>query len=109
MVPSELFDSVAENLLQNAIAKAQQHANTKITVTFDTDRGGCLTICDSGDAMPTQVANKLFSVPVPSRTGLGIGLYQAARQAEQAGYSLALVSNESGNVSFELRKTAITG
>ena len=54
--------------------------------------------------MPKLVATRLFSVPVPSRTGLGIGLYQAAQQAAQAGYSLTLVSNEAGNVCFELRK-----
>ncbi|MDB5812677.1 MAG: ATP-binding region, ATPase-like protein [Betaproteobacteria bacterium] len=106
VVPSELFDSVTENLLQNAIAKAQQDANTKITVTFDAAHGGCLTIRDSGAAVAKQVAAKLFSVPVPSRSGLGIGLYQAARQAEQAGYSLTLVNNEAGNVCFELRKIA---
>jgi len=103
-VPGELFDSVAENLLQNAISKAQLHADTRIEVTFDAESGGRLKIWDSGEAIPTQVAARLFSVPVPSRSGLGIGLYQAARQAEQAGYSLTLVSNNPGNVCFELRK-----
>ena len=104
MVPGELFDSVAENLLQNAIAKAQQHAGMRIDVTFDPSLGGRLVICDSGEAISQLVATRLFSVPVPSRNGLGIGLYQAARQAEQAGYSLLLVSNEPGKVGFELRK-----
>jgi signal transduction histidine kinase len=104
-VPGELFDSVAENLLQNAIAKAQEHAGTRIRVTFDIVAGdGRLQICDNGDAVSKAVATKLFSVPVPSKTGLGIGLYQAARQAEQAGYSLTLTNNETGNVRFELRK-----
>ncbi len=104
-VPGELFDSVAENLLQNAIAKAQEHAGTRIDVAFDAASGGCLTIRDSGEAIPKPVATRLFSVPVPSRNGLGIGLYQAARQAEQAGYTLRLVSNDAGNVCFELSKT----
>jgi hypothetical protein len=31
-------------------------------------------------------------------------LYQAARQAEQAGYRLKLVDNVAGKVTFELRK-----
>ncbi len=107
-VPGELFDSVAENLLQNAIAKAQEHAGIQITVTFDAKCfGGRLRICDSGEAVPKAVATKLFSVPVPSRTGLGIGLYQAARQAEQAGYTLTLMNNDNGNVCFELRKPAV--
>ena len=65
-----------------------------------------MTIRDTGDAVPKAVATRLFSVPVPSRNGLGIGLYQAAKQAEQAGYTLQLVSNVAGNVCFELRKTA---
>ena len=103
-VPGELFDSVAENLLQNAIAKAQQHT-IRIEVAFDAASGGRLTISDSGEAISKIVATRLFSVPVPSRSGLGIGLYQAARQAEQAGYALALVSNEAGNVCFELART----
>ena len=103
-LPGELFDSVAENLLQNAIAKAQQQENLQIAVSFEPASGGRLTIRDSGDAMPNTVATRLFSVPVPSHTGLGIGLYQAAKQAQQAGYSLKLISNVAGNVCFELRK-----
>ncbi|MEO8441215.1 MAG: ATP-binding protein [Betaproteobacteria bacterium] len=106
-VPGELFDSVAENLLQNAIAKVQEHAGIRIDVAFDAASGGRLTIRDSGDAIPKLVATRLFSVPVPSRNGLGIGLYQAARQAEQAGYALALVSNEPGDVCFELGRTGV--
>jgi signal transduction histidine kinase len=102
-LPAELFDSVAENLLQNAIAKAQQHAGVHIAVTFDAAGGG-LTISDTGAAIPKTVATRLFHVPVPSSSGLGIGLYQAAKQAGQAGYSLKLVSNVAGNVCFELRK-----
>ncbi len=104
-LPGELFDSVAENLLQNAIAKAQQQANLRIAVKFEPAAGGRLTICDSGDSVPKSVAARLFSAPVSSHTGLGIGLYQAAKQAEQAGYSLKLISDIEGNVCFELRKT----
>ena len=104
-LPGELFDSVAENLLQNAIAKAQHQAEMRIDVTFEPAAGGRLTIRDSGDVVPKAVATRLFSVPVPSRNGLGIGLYQAAKQAEQAGYTLQLVSNVAGNVCFELRRT----
>jgi hypothetical protein len=43
---------------------------------------------------------------VPSGGGLGIGLYQAARQAEAAGFSLALESNRDGEVCFVLRPQA---
>jgi C4-dicarboxylate-specific signal transduction histidine kinase len=101
-----LFDSVAENLLQNAISKARQHAGVQIEVRFETAADGALAIRDNGEAIPKAIATRLFSVPVPSRNGLGIGLYQAAKQAEQSGYSLKLVSNVQGNVCFELRKAA---
>ncbi len=103
-VPGELFNSVAENLLQNAIAKAQQHAEVRISVLFQPASSGRLTICDTGRAMPKAVASRLFSAPVPSQSGLGIGLYQAAQQAEQLGYKLTLVNNSDGRVCFELRK-----
>ena len=76
----------------------------RIKVEFNPAGGGRLTIHDEGDSVPKAVAARLFAAPVPSRNGLGIGLYQAAKQAEQAGYSLELVSNSPGNVCFELRK-----
>ncbi|MBI4191563.1 MAG: HAMP domain-containing histidine kinase [Betaproteobacteria bacterium] len=108
-LPQELFDSVAENLLQNAIAKSQQHAGMRISVTVRPAAGGRLTICDSGKAMPKAVAARLFSAPVPSQNGLGIGLYQAAKQAQQSGYKLELVSNSDGRVCFELARTSGLG
>jgi len=101
-LPGELFDSVAENLLQNALAKAQQHPGLRISVSFQPDAGGRFTICDTGRAVPRGVATRLFATPVPSQTGLGIGLYQAAKQAEQLGYQLTLASNTDGRVCFKL-------
>ena len=50
------------------------------------------------------MAARLFAAPVPSQSGLGIGLYQAAKLAEQIGYKLALVSNIDGKVCFELAR-----
>ncbi len=46
------------------------------------------------------------SSPVPSSTGLGIGLYQAARHAERGGYALTLAENRDGEVCFVLRRAA---
>jgi sensor histidine kinase regulating citrate/malate metabolism len=100
-----LFDSVAENLLQNAIAKAQTQS-AKINVTFELASGAGLTVSDTGEAIPKSMATRLFAAPVPSQNGLGIGLYQASKHAEQVGYSLRLANNTPGNVCFELRKTA---
>ena len=103
-LPGELFDSVAENLLQNALAKAQQHPGLRISVSFRPDAGGRLTICDTGKAVAQAVATRLFTAPVPSQNGLGIGLYQAAKQAEQLGYRLTLANNTDGRVCFELAR-----
>jgi len=103
-VPAELFDSVAENLLQNALVKARQHAGMRINVSFHAGNGGCFTVCDTGPALPQSLAADLFVAPLPSQNGLGIGLYQAAKQAEQLGYVLTLLKNEDGAVCFELGK-----
>jgi hypothetical protein len=43
---------------------------------------------------------------VHSESGLGIGLYQAARQAAAAGYALRLEANRDGEVCFALRPAA---
>ena len=103
-LPGELFDSVAENLLQNALAKTRQHPGLHISVSFQPDAGGRLTICDTGKAISQAVATRLFATPVPSQNGLGIGLYQAAKQAEQLGYQLTLANNSDGRVCFELAR-----
>lgn len=103
VVPAELFDSVADNLLQNAIKKRGMEQGVTIRAHFAPAQGGALRVLDSGSAMPTEVAAKLFDAPVASHTGLGIGLYQAARQAEQLGYRLRVAQNAAGQVGFELR------
>jgi signal transduction histidine kinase len=107
MIPGELFDSVAENLLQNAIAKAQQQPGMRISVSFESVPGGRMTVCDTGSPVAAPVAARLFLAPVASQNGLGIGLYQAARQAEQFGYRLALAGNSDGKVCFELAKRGV--
>lgn len=103
MLPGELFDSVADNLLQNAIKKRGAELGIQIAVTFSPEGEGSLRVCDSGSCMSTTTAAKLFDAPVSSQSGLGIGLYQAARQAEQLGYRLRLANNEMGQVCFELK------
>jgi hypothetical protein len=56
--------------------------------------------------VPDAIESQLLRGPVPSERGLGIGLYQAARQAEAAGYSLSLETNRDGEVSFTLHGPA---
>lgn len=104
-IPAELFDTVADNLIENALGKASEGA-LKVRVAFSAADGGALTVCDNGGAIPQGLAGQLFEAPVPSRSGLGVGLYQCARQAAQLGYRLALATNEPGQVCFELRRAA---
>jgi signal transduction histidine kinase len=102
-VPRTLFGSVADNLLQNALAKRRQDGMLRVRVALECGADRIeLTVCDSGHAVPPEIAPKLLQAPVDSRAGLGIGLYQAARQAEAAGFELALLSNRDGEVCFAL-------
>jgi len=69
--------------------------------------------CESGDvliqdaAVPEDIAAGLLRAPVSSSGGLGIGLYQAARQASASGYRLALEENRDGDVCFLLAGPAL--
>jgi len=101
-VPGELFDSVADNLIQNALNKSRGGNAGRVEVSFSCAQAPLLGVTDAGTPVPPAVARNLFDAPVPSRTGLGIGLYQAARQAAKHGYKLALAVNEPGQVRFEL-------
>jgi signal transduction histidine kinase len=101
-VPRPLFDSVADNLIGNALLKRQSEPEMRVRVTLECGERLALRVCDSGSAVPPEVEARLLRAPVSSRGGLGIGLYQAARQAEAAGYALALESNRDGEVCFSL-------
>jgi len=101
-VPKALFDSVADNLLQNAIAKRVSGSEVRIRASLECREGPELRVHDSGHAVPGEVSGSLLLAPVPSRVGLGIGLYQAARHAEKSGYALKLEENRDGAVRFAL-------
>jgi len=102
-LPRSLFDSVADNLIRNALAKRAQDGPTSVKVSLDCRGANALRVQDTGSAVPAEVAKDLLRGPVASRGGgLGIGLYQAARQAETLGYVLALESNRDGDVCFNL-------
>ena len=106
-VPKALFDSVADNLLQNAIAKRAGGDEVDIRVTILKGRDAPeLRVFDSGRAVPSDMAGELLRAPVRSGGGLGIGLYQAARHAEESGYVLKLTENRDGAVSFSLSRAA---
>lgn len=100
-LPGLMFDSVAENLLQNALAKRLRQSGLGISVTFS---DGSLTVSDDGQAIAPSLAGSLLNEPVNSEDGLGIGLYHAARQADGVGYSLVLAENRPGRVAFTLAR-----
>jgi len=101
-LPQELFDSAAENLIQNAIGKRKLQGDFAVSVSFACGDAARLEVCDAGRAIAAQTAAELLRGPVPSASGLGIGLYQVARHAEARGFELALAHNADGRVSFVL-------
>ena len=98
-LPRSLFDSVADNLIRNALAKRAAEPGTRVRVSLE---GGSLRVSDTGSAVPDGIADGLLRAPIASSGGLGIGLYQAARQAEASGYRLVLETNNDGEVCFAL-------
>ncbi|MFM9966973.1 MAG: sensor histidine kinase [Burkholderiales bacterium] len=105
-VPKDLFDGAGDNLLQNALRKRTLGEKVSIRVSFRCNETIELSIEDSGEPVPADIVHGLMKGPVNSSSGFGIGLFQTARLAENAGYSLKLVKNEVGAVGFLLRRTS---
>ncbi len=103
-LPRSMAESIADNLIQNALTKRKMDSKMKIFVTLDCSPEVHFRVCDTGHAVPAESAKQLFNAPVPSHSGLGIGLYQAARHAEANGYLLSLASNTDGAVCFSLTR-----
>ena len=101
MLPGALFDSVADNLLDNARLKQQLEPALRVRVALSAD-ARCLSVFDDGAPVAPGVAAQLLRMPVASSNGFGIGLYQCARWAEACGYALRLAENAPGRVGFEL-------
>ncbi|MBP6109373.1 MAG: HAMP domain-containing histidine kinase [Rhodocyclaceae bacterium] len=102
-VPATLFTSVLDNLLSNMAAKRQREPNLTVSIHVEPAPSGiAILVSDSGSAIEKSIQPQLLRGPVRSEDGLGIGLYQVARQAESLGYRLALVESRDGCVCFEL-------
>jgi len=100
VVPVDLFDSVAENLINNALKKPSATAiELRLLSSNDTI---LLSVCDDGEPISPEIENSLFSKPVSSGSGMGIGLYQSAIMARAFNFELALSQNEHGRVCFNL-------
>jgi len=103
-IPRDLFDSVADNLLENARRKRLEEPGIAVRIELEASpETVALRVTDTGRPLPEAIAGKLFRAPVSSRSGLGIGLYQAQRQAQQHGYRLRL-EQAPGRVTFVLER-----
>ena len=102
MLPSDLFESAAENFLQNALEKRKMENDLRILARLQWADGFVLSVCDDGQPVPDALVGQLFSSAVPSNSGLGVGMYQVARFAREQGYEVALSSNQAGRVCFTL-------
>ncbi len=102
-VPRAMFESVADNLLQNALGKRAADSSVRVRAELGCAAGIEFRVVDSGRAVPPAVVKALFSAPLLSAgDGLGIGLYQSSRHAESSGFALTLERNVDGDVSFLL-------
>lgn len=103
-VSPTLLDSVADNLLINGLQKQLREPRVRLRVVLECRDGApALRVEDTGGAIPDDVVRRLFEGPVTSDSGLGIGLYHAARLATASGFKLSLAENRDGAVAFELR------
>jgi signal transduction histidine kinase len=101
-VDGDVLDSVTDNLIQNALVKRSSQPGLAIYVSLSGDHHYTVAVRDTGSAMPATIAENLFKKQVSSGKGLGIGLYQAAKQANASGLTLALKENREGAVWFTL-------
>lgn len=100
-IPLALFDSIADNLIDNARNKRLREPDITVQVSLLLHPLR-LSVCDSGSEIAAETAPRLLQTVVESANGFGIGLFQAARWAEQSGYKLQLRENVQGRVCFEL-------
>jgi signal transduction histidine kinase len=108
-LPSDLFESAAENLLQNALEKRKLSSALCIRVSLQWDDGFVLSVCDDGAPIAEARVPQLFVSPVSSKSGLGVGLYQLARFAREQGFEVSLDSNEAGKVCITLAPAKTPG
>ena len=102
-LPKELFESVGDNLLQNALKKRKLDEVVSVKVEFHCAESIEFSVCDDGEPVPADILSGLLRGPVRSSSSFGIGLYQTARLAESFGFVLSLTSNAAGAVRFTLR------
>ena len=107
LVPTASFTSILDNILSNMSAKKQREPELVVAVNLEIiPHGVAISASDNGSAIEQAIQAQLLRGPVPSQDGLGIGMYQAARQADSVGYCLSLVESRNGRVCFRLAPKA---
>lgn len=103
-INAEVLDSVVDNLISNATEKAKHEPNVQVSVELHQkqDEGFCVDVVDTGNAIPKNVMKDLFKKHISSQNGMGVGLYHAALDAKQVGYTLSVADNEPNTVRFRL-------
>jgi C4-dicarboxylate-specific signal transduction histidine kinase len=103
-IAADVFSSVADNFLQNALQKRKSRPALAIMAEIRVQAQTLtLAVEDDGEPVEAEVLRNMFEHPVASRNGLGIGLHQAARMARARGIHLDLAVNQPGRVRFEAR------
>ena len=107
-IPVDTYDSIIENLLDNARSKRILEPNIEIIVRLKCHNNNAyLTVCDTGKAIPEELSTILFTRPLNSEDGFGIGLYQCQQQAKHHNIELELYENINGHVCFKLEQNII--
>jgi signal transduction histidine kinase len=102
-IPVDVFNTVVENLLENARSKRIREPDLSIRVNLSNKNKHLqLTVTDTGHAINENVAQQLFKEVISSNDGFGIGLYQSYELAKSNGYNLNINDNSDGNVCFSL-------
>ncbi len=102
-IPVDVFNTVVENLLDNARSKRIREAKLEIFVTLtNTEDHLQLSVTDTGSAIDKNISQQLFKEVVSSHDGFGIGLYQSYELAKNHGYDLKVDNNSDGKVCFTL-------
>ena len=99
-LPVDLFDSVVENLINNATRKPTT-GTVDVRLLFNSEII-LLSVCDDGSPVESSIEANLFNQPVSSGSGMGIGLYQSTIMARAFNFELELSQNETGKVCFNL-------
>jgi len=99
-LPVDLFDSVIDNLINNALSKPSVKA-VVIRLACN-EKTMELSVCDDGAPVEENIVGTLFKQHITGGSGMGIGLYQAAIMAHTFGFELELSRNETGKVCFTL-------